>query len=330
MLKWPLFAGLWLCACTYNLPPLSRDTGRLPSTLSRTGLYADASLTLVADGVRAYAPSHELWSDGAVKRRWIRLPRGARIDTSNMDDWVLPVGTQLWKEFTRGGKRIETRLIQRVRTAPDGWAAAAYVWDADQREARLRSDGLADALETSHDVPEARACPACHAGRASFALGFSALQLTHDAATADELTLARLVAEQRLSTTPAAAPQIPGDSATRAALGYLHANCGNCHNSARPASARYVRPPTALDFWLVTRALSSPQATPTYKSTLTRFVVPGNPADSSLWRRMQGRGFLGMRRRMPPLASELVDKRGSDVVARWITQLTPLPVVAQP
>lgn len=316
--------ALSLAGCTYNLPPLSNDFERLPTTLSRTGLYADPALKLMAADVRAYRPNYELWSDGAAKRRWIRLPQGTRIDTSNMDDWSFPVGTQLWKEFTRAGKRVETRLLQRVRQTPDGWAAAAYLWDADQREAHLTADGESDALETSHDVPEARTCAGCHAGRGSFVLGFSALQLSRVASPEShtrDLTLADLTAAGSLTDSPTGEISLPGSDHTREALGYLHANCGNCHNSTRPTTARYVVPHSALDLWLSTSTLTDPTATTVYRTALPDFVTPGQPEASALWRRMQGPGFMHMKRRMPPIATEYRDAHGSLLVSNWISEM---------
>ena len=76
--------------------------------LADTGLYQDASAERVAADVLAYTPQYPLWSDGATKRRWIRLPPGAAIDASDPDAWVFPIGTQIWKEFSFGG-RVETR-----------------------------------------------------------------------------------------------------------------------------------------------------------------------------------------------------------------------------
>src|SRR5262245_7866666 len=71
---------------------------RAPQRLSETGLFADIGRETLAPGVVAYAPRFQLWSDGAEKRRWLWLPPGTRIDTSDMDSWVFPVGTKLWKE----------------------------------------------------------------------------------------------------------------------------------------------------------------------------------------------------------------------------------------
>ena len=96
---------------SYRLPPRSPRLSELPARLSETGLYDGERPIALARGVRAYVPAHELWSDGAQKLRWIRLPAGTRIDSADMDSWDFPVGTRLWKEFSRDGRPIETRLL---------------------------------------------------------------------------------------------------------------------------------------------------------------------------------------------------------------------------
>src|SRR5262245_59299053 len=85
----------------------------LPERLTQTGLYAAGTTEDIAPDVHFFRPRFELWSDGALKRRFIWLPPGAQVDTSDMDSWQLPVGTKLWKEFTRDDVRVETRLLQR-------------------------------------------------------------------------------------------------------------------------------------------------------------------------------------------------------------------------
>ena len=80
-------------------------------------------------------------------------------------------------------------------------------------------------------MPSAADCGGCHGGRKSHVLGFSAVQLAKPGLP---LALDDLVSEGRLTRAPASLPAIPGNEVERAALGYLHANCGHCHNSARP------------------------------------------------------------------------------------------------
>src|SRR5688572_32525951 len=97
----------------------------LPPDLAATG-YDEVEKT-------AFAPQYPLWTDGASKRRWIHLPPGAAIDATRPDDWVFPVGTKLWKEFSLGGRRIETRYIERL--ADGRWRFTAYAWNAAGTEA---------------------------------------------------------------------------------------------------------------------------------------------------------------------------------------------------
>ena len=105
-----------------------------------------------------FLPRFELWSDGATKRRWMRLPPGTQIDTKDPDSWQFPNGTRFWKEFTRDGVRVETRFLQKVRDAPEDWVAGGYLWNDDQSDATLSTAGAVDALGTGHDVPAAGRC----------------------------------------------------------------------------------------------------------------------------------------------------------------------------
>src|SRR5687767_11906636 len=84
-------------------------------TLAGTGLCLDAGCMQISPNVREYEPRFGLWADGATKRRWLYLPPGTTIDTSDMSYWVFPIGTKVWKEFARDGTRVETRYIEKLR-----------------------------------------------------------------------------------------------------------------------------------------------------------------------------------------------------------------------
>ncbi len=304
----------WDCA-----PPDSARLRQLPEKLSETGLFAGGQTEKVADGVREFKPQFELWSDGAVKRRWLSLPPGQRIDTSDMDNWLFPTGTQLWKEFVVDGVRVETRLLRKTGSGAEDWSTQAYVWEPDGSDAVAAPNGKTNAGGTAHDVPAAGECLACHGGRKSFVLGFSALQLAYDAPPT-ELDLDALIAEQRITRAPAVTPSVPGDSNARAALGYLHANCGHCHNQDRPAAAasRCYDPDNELDFWLRTGELGSVARTPAYRSGRGVAFEPGDPDGSRMIELMSDRGFL---KQMPPLGTEKVDARGLATVRQWLAGL---------
>lgn len=299
--------------------PPREQLAAMPALLSETGLYANAETEELASGVRSFRPASELWSDGAQKARWIWLPPGAQIDTRDMDDWQFPRGTKLWKQFTRDGTRVETRLLHKLGDEPDSWIGAAYAFRDDDSDAELTIEGVTDARSTPHDVPAASQCAGCHRGRSSFALGFSAIQLAH-ASEPEGVALSELFAAGLLTDPPADEPRIPGDATERAALAYLHANCGHCHNSARPeqGAERCFDPENRLDFWLRTDSLEQVSDTPTYESATAHDCVdPGRPDSSQMIRRISDRDDSAM----PPLATEQVDVRAVALLRRWIEQM---------
>lgn len=288
----------------------------LPRRLSETGRY-DA-------GVIEFTPAFSLWSDGAQKRRALFLPAGTQIDTSDMDDWRFPKGTRLWKDFVRDGVLVETRFFTRSN---DGeWAFAAYVWNGD--DAELSLEGAANAGGTPHDVPAASKCHACHGGRASTVLGFSAVQLANVDRASTGFDLSDAIARGLLSHPPSdpAALRVPGDATERAALGYLHANCSHCHNQSRPATngPRCYDPRQAFDFLLRASELSEVRQTATYRTALVDadVLIRGQPARSPMLTRMTTRtGSTGGTEQMPPLATETVDADGVAVIRAWIEGL---------
>ncbi|WP_253899612.1 hypothetical protein [Corallococcus carmarthensis] len=291
----------------------------MPERLSDTGLFADASMTVLAGDVKAFAPQFPLWTDGATKRRWIRLPPGQRIDTNDMDAWQFPQGTRLWKEFTRDGVRVETRLLEKAGPHPEDWRAVAYVWLPDQRDAVAAPSGMRDAGGTPHDVPSASDCFGCHGGTRSRVLGFSAIQLSY-AASEDLLDLEDLIASDLLTQPPPSRFTVPGNDVERAALGYLHANCGHCHNQQRPESEgpRCYAPENALDFRLQVGRLGSPGETPAYRSGDSDAFNPGHPDSSRMIKRISKRqtGWS-----MPLLGTEVVDAEAVALLRRWISEM---------
>ena len=302
-------------------PPPAR-LALAPPTLGATGLYAAPGTNRLAEGVRHYRPRFELWTDGATKERWVSLPKGATIETSDMDAWRFPIGTKLWKEISRDGKRVETRLLQKVTegSGMESWLAVAYVWNAEGTEAVVAPEGLADANGTAHDVPPARACAGCHGGSTSTVLGFSAIQL-EDTALEGDTSLGALRSDRRLSHPPAHEARIPGGAEAREALGYLHANCGHCHNRHRPAhqGARCFDPRTDFDLSLRTNELATPTTTAAYRTALGTVVSAGDPEGSLLYRRLAGTATFEPR--MPALGVESTDARGVALVGRWIRGL---------
>jgi hypothetical protein len=297
-----------------------------PATLSETGLFARVDgeeLELWSD-VEPYVPRFPLFSDGAEKSRWVKLPAGSVIDQSDPDHWSFPVGARFWKEFAIDGRRIETRMIERFGPSEDDFAYAAYAWRADGSDAELVSTraGMVNALGSGHDIPTEDQCRDCHGYLKERVLGFSAIQLNH---TGPGVTLQRLADDSRLLPGDVPAPVVPGDTVTVAALGYLHANCSHCHNSS--GVTQFTHP---LDLRLSTKD-SDVESTGAYRTAVGQPVElsglpasyalriqPGAPDKSALVYRMSTRGNL---LQMPPLGATLVDSEGRDLIVAWVNSL---------
>lgn len=300
-----------------------------PACEGPPGLYVDGSCDVLAPGVRAYVPRFELWADDADKERYVLLPAGTQIDTSDPDNWVYPVGTTLFKTFLIAGVRLETRILEKTDPGAGlgAWDQRVFAWneaqDAVTEVTNLAEPERQNVLGTDHDIPSGADCLRCHGGR-DVVNGFTAIQLEHDLGG---VTLQTLRDEARLTDPIAAASTVvPGDATAIAALGYLHANCGHCH---REVSSDAAAMSTGLWMWLELDT-ATVDATNTYATAVgTRAsffdptaycrIYPGDPAASLIVRRMNTRGSSAQ---MPPLASEIVEAAGVDAVSAWITAVT--------
>jgi hypothetical protein len=304
-----------------------------PALLSQTGLYLTGT-TDVDPRNRPYSPQYPLWTDGAKKRRWIRLPDGLAVGARDDERWDFPVGTRFWKEFTFGSRRVETRYIWRARA--DVWIFASYVWNDQQTDAVLAStSGERDVADVGngkrHSVPSVEDCHACHDGNS--VLGFTALQLSTardplaphaEPLEPDMFTVQSLVDQQRLKPARpdlvARPPRIEAETpAARAALGYLSANCGSCHRDGAPIDTRLrLRASAAGQTAAVVGILRSAAVSweiPTAGVGATRFVTPGHPERSSIVIRMKSRRPSTQ---MPPLGTVIVDHEATALIERWI------------
>jgi hypothetical protein len=305
-----------------------------PDTLFGTGLCIDAACTQISPDVHAYTPRWPLWADAASKRRWMSLPPGAQIDTTDMDNWRFPVGTKFWKEFTSGGVRVETRYIVKVGPGDDqpDWYYVAYQWNATQDGTTAVPFGVVDANGTTHDIPPRIQCITCHDNlKPTRILGFGALQLDYANTNAGELDLDHTAAAGLLSAPPSGtSPHFPlptdGTTGAQEALGYLHANCGGCHN---PSSDVYNSQAITMVLRLSVGTLGSVATTGPYMTAvnqdaqlpqmgLTKIIAPQDPDHSLMVDRFESSNPAI---RMPPVAVEMYDPTGDSALRTWITNL---------
>jgi len=304
--------------------------GSIPTSLADTGCVNPTDPTRPAPGLIPYAPNAALWSDGATKERWIGLPDGQNIDTSNPSgDWDLPSGTVLMKSFRLGAQLVETRLLMRH---PDGvWAGYTYEWNDAQTAATLVSGGKARPVAGQTWIyPSEAQCLVCHTAAAGRSLSLETAQLNGNllypqtGRTSNQIVTLNTIATLAppIGADPTTLPAYPDPFGSTGSLSdraraYLHANCSNCH---RPGGST----PVPMDLRFSTPLASTgacdtvPQAGPIGLGAAARIVAPGNPDVSVLLARMGRRDANGM----PPIGTSLADPAGVALVRQWIASLT--------
>ncbi len=313
----------------------------LPETLADTGAFADLATLTPTAGFVPYAVNQPFWSDDALKQRWFSLPDPNRFLRFTKDDaWGSPDGTVWLKHFdlelTNGvpesRRRLETRFL--VRNS-NGVYGVTYRWDsptnavlvpeagADETITRV-IDGIAR-TQTWH-YPSRSECLTCHNPAAGHSLSFNTAQLNRDFRYPDGTVtnqIAALTAAGYFTAPPPPLPSLPAlaalaDEAASVewrARSYLAVNCAPCHRPGGPGLGFFdarLENPTSLA-GLVNGALNDTRVDPE-----NRVLVPGSLDRSVLLQRQSVRGPG----QMPPLSSNLADHAGSELLARWIAQLT--------
>ena len=137
-----------------NMP--TTFNGSIPVLLSGTGAFSNTTNRTPASGLIPYAPNTPLWSDAAVKSRYLAVPGDGSIITPDeqigflpTNSWTFPAGTVFVKNFdlvvneTNSSvplRRLETRLL--VRDINGAVYGVTYKWRPDNSDADLLATGL--------------------------------------------------------------------------------------------------------------------------------------------------------------------------------------------
>ncbi|MGH8495409.1 MAG: PQQ-dependent sugar dehydrogenase [Gammaproteobacteria bacterium] len=310
----------------HRLMPAAPPSGQpVASQLSTTGCVAATDPLQPAAGLIPYAIRAPFHSDGADKQRWLAIPDGTTIAIDGEDDFVFPPGSVLMKHFSLGGQLIETRLFMRH---PDGdWAGYSYEWASDMSDATLVEGGkMVDLGNQTWIYPSGAQCLECHTSAAGFSLGLEIAQLNQDfnypstGRTANQLATLDAIAmfESPLAGEPDTLPQLadPFDASLMLdarARAYLHTNCAQCHRPNGPAGMD-LRFDTSLRD---TGACDTVPSNGDLGIADARIIAPGSPERSVLLERMSRRDAAAM----PPLATNLVDEPGAQLISDWIAGL---------
>jgi uncharacterized repeat protein (TIGR03806 family) len=344
MLYWTV-AGCLLVLASES-PAQPRWTGKFEPRISAYRLLEDNEAQIPSPGLVPYDLITPLFTDYAVKHRFIYLPPGASAEYRDYEPFAFPVGTVLVKTFSYprdfrdpdlGRRLVETRLM--FHTA-EGWTAAAYVWNDQQTDADLKVAGKSVPVEwidhaglkrrTDYLVPNMNQCKACHRGFGETApLGPTARQLnreyTYPSGSENQLAYWSRKGILRGAPDPDRIAALPPWNDPGAGpifdrvRGYLDINCAHCHNPAGLASH------TALDLRFEQRALERRglMHRPTAAGNAARgryyAVAPGNPEGSFLLHRLRS---TAPDVRMPPIGRTIAHDEGAALIAEWIASLT--------
>jgi uncharacterized repeat protein (TIGR03806 family) len=289
-----------------------------PSLLSETGCLDVRAPDKAPAGAIAYDVASPLWSDGATKDRWVFVGSGKVLVAAD-GDFDVPPGSIAVKTFTVAGKRVETRLF--VRYEDSTWAGFSYEWNDAQTDAVLLPGGKTKPLSNGQvwAFPSPGECFACHTPIAGYTLGLEARQIDHDGQLARwQDVLATPIASGAFPVLAGA--DTPNASDEARARGYLHANCSMCHREGGGAGAATMD--LRVDASLAdTRACNAPPQAGDLGVQGAKVIAPGDPSRSILAHRMRATDD----KRMPPLATSVVDEKGFAAVEAWIRSLGGCP-----
>jgi uncharacterized repeat protein (TIGR03806 family) len=347
----PYGISAWVAPKAFLNMPRHAAGAAMPALLSQTGAFQDTARLLPTAGLIPYDLIVAFWSDGAVKARYMAIPKDTQIGFTPDGEWTFPAGTVFVKTFelpTADGhsevrRRLETRLL--VRDDLGGVYGVTYKWRPDNSDADLLADSQVEnvAIRTADGgtreqpwyYPSRENCLTCHNTHTSGVLGAKARQLNRplvypSGVTDNELRtlnhlhlLSPAVSEAQLKTLPTlAAASDASRSIEDRARSYLDANCGHCHRPGGTVAYFDARYSTPLDKQelvdgpiLINEGIDRPHP-----------IAPHDIWRSIAYMRADTNGDI----RMPPIARETIDVQGMQLLRDWINSMPGKDVLAPP
>ena len=289
-------------------------------------------------GVIPYDLNVPLFSDYALKKRFIYVPDGIQIPYNESETLELPVGSVLIKNFyyNQNGtdNRIETRLLIRKT---EGWQPELYIWNEDQTDAQRSVVGGTRELEIevnggteifNYLIPNQNQCKNCHGNNGVIEpIGPKIPNLNRDYTYVDGTS------NQLEKWNQNGILELPNDvnsiskwaevndasaSLNERARAYLASNCSSCHRRHGSAanSGLYLE-------YNNTDSLSSgywktPVAAGDGSGGLDYVIKPGSAEESILYYRMNSRE---VEVRMPEIGRDLIHTEGVQLIKEWIDNM---------
>ncbi len=314
-----------------------------------------------ADGVLLFEPASTLFTDYALKKRFVWMPKGTKA-TFSADSKVLelPVGAVLIKSFyydhvqnttpVDGTRIIETRLM--IRKA-SGWIFANYVWNDAQTEAYQDLAGSHTQVEwkengitpksANYRIPSEEQCIICHKkqiiendvitsvihtpiGIKPQNMNFA---LDYGSETKNQLTkwVEAGYLEAGFSMPSAEHTTVDYRDQTKSldlrARSYVDANCAHCHNVENHCYYRPMRFPFAETANRTNMGVCvDTEEMQGFAPALGKIVTPGTVGRSMLFHRIN---TVNPAFRMPLHGRTIIHDEGVALMEQWINSLAPCP-----
>ncbi len=342
----------------FNMP--TTFAGSLPPLLSQTGVFSNTPSMVPTNGLILYQPNVPLWSDGALKIRYMAVPDNGGVITPDQQitfaptgTWTFPNGTIFVKTFELQTNetdpnsilRLETRLL--VRDINGAVYGVTYKWRPDNSDADLLTTSLTQDVPITTATgmrtqtwyyPSPADCLTCHTPVAKYVLGLNTRQLngnlTYPATgntdnqlrTLNRLGLFNPAFDESVITNFEKLSALTNLTASlqERARSYLDANCAQCHQPGGTGPTFDARYETPLASQNITNV-------PAVKGSLgadnAMIVMPKDIWRSVLYGRMN---TTNNSVKMPPLARNLIDTNAVQVFADWINSLPGIAALAPP
>lgn len=304
-----------------------------------------------AFAVLPYQPASSLFSDYAHKKRFVWLPKNTKASFNGAENVLeFPVGAVLIKTFyydnvqpANTTKIIETRLL--IRKA-DGWKLYDYIWNEQQTEAYLDTDGNGvfvpvtwiengSTKSTTYKIPSQTECVTCHKinptqsanGEKETPIGPKPQNLNtlYNYGTTTKNQLEKWKQMGYINNTLPALSSIYStvdwrDTSKPLALrarSYIDMNCAHCHRVG--GHCDYV--PQRFDFSNTNNYTLGVCLTPLFQVPDHPYVVnAGNADQSELVYRIDTNEGSEM---MPIIGRTLIHDEGVQLIKDWINSLDP-------
>ncbi len=314
----------------YSIEPAKTITNikPMPTKLSSTGCFANMDPEKPVSNAIKINVNAPLWSDGAIKDRYVLLQGNQKASIGQDGTWNYPLGTTLIKNFffnvfqkdgTSKKQIVETRFFIKKTS---GFKGYSYQWNDDQTEAillttratkNLKVELAGKTINLTYQYPSSADCITCHSTQTEGPLALTTLQ-TFNVNSTGKQQWTDFFNRGLLDKVPNGNfNSLDGYNKSQKAhaSNYLHVHCGSCHNGSGGAGRGNFN-------------FSLPNQTPEKELCDLKVNVngqdrslidPSDPQNSWLYVRAESSDPL---LRMPPISTSLNSSFHLNALADWI------------